>query len=575
MSGRAASRLLVQVEFDVEATMPDGVRLRSNIYRPARPGPWPVLLARIPYCKDRQAADLGLDPVQVAANGYIVVLQDVRGRFSSDGVWDPFVSEASDGAASVAWAASLPGSSGRVGMFGASYLGYAQWAAATQRPAALQAIAPRLAPIRADDGLVSRAGVLELGLLVAWLIDTGFDVADRVPGRDPAERTRAATRLVDELDGLSRGGYRELPLDPFGPISRVDSSPGFRTALASVDHPGSDRISLSEHAEVGVPALHVGGWFDIFLAETLRGYLAGSRSGSDQQLIIGPWTHLDHGPDVGDISFGRSSAETSIDGRESIEAIQLAWFDRHLKVRGEARSRAPVFIFVMGANRWREESEWPLARALPTNYYLRAGGRLSLEAPEAEDPDQYTYDPSDPAPTVGGSTLLTPEFRAGPIDQADLERRDDVLTYTTEALTTPTEASGPIVVHLWAASSARDTDFVARLCDVGPDRRSLNLADGIVRASHRKGPATGLDYLEPGRAYEFEIDLWATSHVFLPGHRIRVQVTSSSFPRWNRNLNTDEPWATSSSGLVATQDILHDARHPSRITLPVVPDPLA
>ena len=550
------------MEFDVPATMPDGTLLRANVYRPAGPGPWPVLLARIPYRKDGRSADLGLDPVQVASRGYIVVLQDVRGRYASDGDWDPFAQEVQDGPASVAWAANLPGSTGRVGMFGASYLGYAQWAAAIGRPAGLAAIAPRFAPIDAHDGLVSRGGAIELGLLAAWHLETGFDVAARALQHDRAGLAAAQVRLSAEIDGLAGGGYDELPTDSFGPIQRAPASPGFDAFVGTAKEPVADRISLVDRiATTSVPALHVGGWYDIFLGDTLRAYIERAGTGVEQRLLIGPWSHLEHGRPIGEQSFGVASEEGSMDLAESIEDVQVAWFERHLAGLDGQPQGSPVRLFVMGLNQWRDEPAWPLPDARPTEFYLRGGGRLAETPPAAnESPDGYAYDPSAAVPTVGGSTLMAAPFRAGPFDQQAIERRADVLTYTSDALSEPVEATGPINVHLWVSSSAPTTDFVARLCDVDPAGRSINLADGIVRVGQ---------LLEPR---EVAIDLWATSNVFLAGHRIRIDVTSSSFPRWDRNLNTVTPWTSLEVARVARQQVFHDIRHPSRVVLPVVPE---
>jgi putative CocE/NonD family hydrolase len=226
----------------------------------------------------------------------------------------------------------------------------------------------------------------------------------------------------------------------------------------------------------------------------------------------------------------------------------------------------------MGANVWRDEAEWPLARAVDTPFYLRQGRRLSVEQPGAEEPDRYDYDPADPVPTLGGAILMTPEYVRGPVDQRPIEERPDVLVYTTTPLERDTEVTGPIEVQLWATSSAPDTDFVARLVDIYPDGRSINLTDGIIRARYRDfrtGAPPSL--IEPGRAYEYAIDLWETSNVFKAGHRIGLHVTSSSFPWWDRNPNTGHPLGADAELRVAHQEILHDHTHPSYVRLPLIP----
>jgi putative CocE/NonD family hydrolase len=255
-----------------------------------------------------------------------------------------------------------------------------------------------------------------------------------------------------------------------------------------------------------------------------------------------------------------------------LHSVELRWFDHWLKGMDTGiMDEAPVKIFVMGANVWRDEAEWPLARALAVPFYLHSNGRLGLDIPEVEEPDAYTYDPADPAPTVGGATLLPPAFPSGPYDQRTVESRPDVLVYTTGVLERDLEVTGPVQVHLWAASSAPDTDFVVRLTDVFPDGRSINLADGIIRARYRdaaKGAAPSL--IEPGRPYLYIIDLWATSNVFKAGHCIRLQITSSSFPRWDRNPNTGHALGADAELAVAQQTILHDGNHPSFVLLSLV-----
>jgi putative CocE/NonD family hydrolase len=230
----------------------------------------------------------------------------------------------------------------------------------------------------------------------------------------------------------------------------------------------------------------------------------------------------------------------------------------------------PIRLFVMGANDWRDEQEWPLARAVDTPFYFHADGGLSRDMPDQERPDHFTYDPRNPVPTHGGALLMAPEFRSGPVDQRAIEARPDVLTYTTAALERDVEVTGPVSLRLWACSSAPDTDFVARLVDVYPDGRAYNLTDGIIRARYRDG-ASMAPLLEPGRPYEFKIDLWSTSNVFKAGHCIRLQVTSSNFPRWDRNPNTGHPFGQDDEMRTAEQTILHDREHPSWVMLPIVP----
>jgi putative CocE/NonD family hydrolase len=565
----------ITVEFDVPAFMRDGTVLRANVYRPAGRGPWPVLLTRTPYTKDLPGAGAVLDPVQAARRGYVVVVQDTRGRFRSEGEWYPFRHEADDGADTVAWAAGLPGADGQVGMFGASYHGFTQWAAAIRRPPALKAMVPFITWHDPLDGLTYRGGALELGTTASWTLQQGINVLFRRHAGDPAALSEALAVLVRHLDGLGRGGYRALPLAAFAPLRAQDVAPSFFDNLAApMDRERNEAWTIAgKHGLVDVPALNVGGWYDIYLNSTLAHYEAMRALGRPTRLLVGPWPHGAGRNPVGELNFGFGAQVAAIDLKTDLGALQLRWFDHWLKgLDTGIMAEPPVSLFVMGANVWRAEPAWPLARAADTPYYLRAGGLLSPEGPGAEAPDGFTYDPADPVPTRGGALLMPPEYPPGPFDQRPLEARPDVLVYSTPPLERATEVTGPVRVRLWAASSAPDTDFVARLTDVYPDGRSINLADGIVRARYRAfGSGAPPSLIEPGRAYAYGLDLWATSNVFAAGHRIRLQVTSSCFPRWDRNPNTGHAFGADAELRVARQEVLHDREHPSHVVLPLVP----
>jgi hypothetical protein len=323
-----------------------------------------------------------------------------------------------------------------------------------------------------------------------------------------------------------------------------------------------------------VPTFSIGGWYDIFLAGTLQGFRAMREQGRPAKLLIGPWSHGGMSNPIGERSFGFGAQAALIDRKIDLGSLQLRWFNHWLRgVDTGMLQEPPVQIFVMGINRWRFEDDWPLERARTVPHYLHAGGGLDRSAPTgSEAPDAYDYDPANPAPTRGGALLLTAQYPAGVWNQAGTEARDDVLVYTSGELAQDVEVTGPIAAHIWLATSAPDTDVVVRLCDVRPDGTSYNLTDGILRGRHR-GAASGRapSPLTPGEPTEFEVDLWATSNVFLAGHRIRVQVTSSNFPRWDRNLNTGRDEWGDAEMAVAHQQVLHDAEHPSRILLPVVP----
>ncbi len=564
----------ITVDFDVAAPMRDGTRLRANVYHPTE-GRWPVLLTRLPYGKDLPLGSSFLDPVQAARRGYVVVVQDTRGRFASEGDWYPMVNEPEDGFDTVAWAAGLPYADGQVGMYGASYFGFTQWSAATLGPPALKAMVPLITWDDPANGLAFRGGAFELGLQAGWQLQMGLDVLVRRHRADPASLGRTIAQVCHEFDALATEGYWSLPLAQLDPLRRTGVAPAFFDSVAApLDSPLAEPLRIrGKHDRIGVPTLNVGGWFDIFLSGTIAHFTAMRQRGVPTKLLIGPWSHSTQRNPVGELSFGFGAQASFIDLRGDFGSLQLRWFDHWLKgVDTGLLSEAPIRLFVMGANVWRDEQEWPLARAVETPLYLRAGGALSPAAPASEPPDEYVYDPAHPVPTHGGALLMPPEYPAGPMDQRDSESRPDVLSFTGPLLDRDTEVTGPVTVVLWAASSAPDTDFVARLVDVWPDGRAYSLTDGIVRARFRHWPRDAAPALiEPGRAYAYTIDLWATSNVFKAGHRIRLDVTSSCFPRWDRNLNTGEDPSSGTAMQAARQAILHDADHPSHVLLPIVP----
>ena len=547
----------VAIAFDVPAVMRDGVTLRANVYRPAGDGPWPTLLLRTPYRKDLFSgiAWCGIDPVEAARRGFLVAVQDTRGRFASDGEWDPLAFEAQDGFDTIEWAARLPGSNGRVGTYGGSYGGGTQWLPAIERPPSLAAICPVMTWSDPLDGLFARGGALELGLTVRWtLLATGLDHLTRTgAGED------ALDALVGDVDGLGDGEdvHWQLPVDRLPGLRRhsVPDLGGLR-ALEDPAVAAPFRVA-GRHGRVRVPSLHVGGWHDCFVQGTLDNYAAMVANGRPARLLVGPWTHERFSDPIGELRHGaRSDRDAAVHPHGDVKDLQLAWLREQLVDGYDAElPDAPVRIFVMGRDEWRDEREWPPARAVREQWFLRADGSLGREAADAEAASSdFAYDPANPVPTVGGPTVMWPAYPAGPLDQAPVEARPDVLVFTTEPLAEEVEVTGRVRVVLHAESSAPSTDWVARLCDVHPDGRSYNLCDGIVRVSE------GADRL--GRV---EIDLWSTSNAFLPGHRLRVHVTSSSFPRWDRNLNTGDQ--RSARVQTARQRVHHDG---SWIELPTI-----
>jgi putative CocE/NonD family hydrolase len=580
------------VEYDIPVTMRDGVVLRANIYRPVGEGKWPVLLLRIPYGKNLPLATSLFDPAQAACKGYVIIIQDIRGRYASEGEWEPNKNEWLDGVDTINWAASLPYSDGNVGMFGASYSGFTQWAPATHQPTALKAIVPMITFNNPLNGWRFRAGAFELGKSVYWHLQAvGMDVMMKQHQSSPdlSSLEQDLHALVQEIDTLGTRGYWSLPLKEFGPLKRTKMAPEFFDELEHpMDRAYVDSITLlGKHEQVKVPALNIGGWYDIFLKDTIENFRIMHQHGStpearQSKLLIGPWSHMNRTNTIGEINFGTIANSALIDLKSTMENVHLRWYDYWLKgIDNGVADEAPIKLFVMGANVWRDEYEWPLARAVETRYYLHSKGHantldgdgiLNPLSPQEEPADRYDYDPANPVITHGGAILMTSEFPAGPYDQRPTESRSDVLVYTTPPLEQDTEVTGPITVHLWAMSNAPDTDFVARLVDVHPEGYACNLTDGIIRARYRhfaQGEAPSL--IEPGKAYEYEIDLWATSNVFKQGHRIRLDVTSSNFPRWDRNLNTGHDLGIDAEGTVAHQTILHDAEHPSFVSLPIVP----
>ncbi len=564
------------IDKDVAMTTRDGVTLRADVYRPDGPGRFPVLLSRLPYDKRlrRRPGDIDV----FVERGYVVIMQDTRGRFASDGdEYYPLTWEAQDGYDAVEWAAGLPYADGRVGTMGQSYLGATQYLLAPTRPPHLRASFPASAPADFHQCWVYHSGgAFELGWQIPYAI---------LMARDTIARRGLTRTLWPELERelapaptpwappLSPEAYRRLPLMAWA--ERLE--PVARYLAEYLRHPEDGppwwRINVArQHRQIAVPMYHVTSWYDIFLHGGianfcgLRAEAMTETARAAQKLLIGPWAHLfpytsPTSTGTGDIDFGPAAL---IDLHE----VQLRWFDHWLKgIDTGILDEPPVKIFVMGDNRWRDEHEWPLARTRYTPFYLHRDGVLSPEAPGEEAADRFVYDPDDPVPTRGGNTLI---LAMGVQDQRPVEARPDVLVYTSAVLTEALEVTGPLVVTLHAASSAPDTDFTAKLVDVHPDGYARNLADGIVRARYRES-RTAPTLLTPGEVTKFTIDLWATSHVFLPGHRIRVEISSSNFPRFDRNLNTGEDQATGTRWQSARQTVFHDARYPSHVLLPVVP----
>jgi putative CocE/NonD family hydrolase len=576
---RAADQYAVVFERDVAVSMRDGVKLRADIYRPEAPGKFPVLLQRTPYNKYR-GVEFGL---KAAARGYVVIFEDVRGRYASEGEWSPFGNESNDGYDSVEWAAALPYSTGKVGMFGGSYVGATQMLAAIVHPPHLAGICPFITGSNYHDNWTYQGGAFEQWFNESW---TSLVLA-------PDTFNRTVTKHADVLTETRRLPLADFPLfDAEQLPSQSNSTPSLAPYfLEWLDHPGYDdywkRVSIEDHfSEITVPALHIAAWYDIFLGGSLRNYLGlKAQGGSEearrgQRLLVIVGGHAGDGPKIGALDFGPAS---KFDGDETT----LRWYDYLFKgAQNEFASGKPVNIFVMGSNQWRREDEWPLARARNTRYFLhstgaangstlggpeRVGqGALSLVAPTAEKPDHYIYDPADPAPTIGGPLCCTAlPTGIGPQDQWPAEARSDVLLYTSQAFAKDTEVTGPVSLELYVSSSAVDTDFTGMLVDVWPNGFAQNLTSGILRMRYRNSREKPEPAI-PGKTYHITLDLWATSNVFLTGHKLRLEVSSSNFPRFDRNLNTGEEQAHATRVVKATNVIFHDSAHPSALIVPVV-----
>jgi putative CocE/NonD family hydrolase len=578
------------VRFDakVPVRMRDGTTLYADVLRPVGRGKFPALLQRTPYDRTSPITRSFLVDVNRAAQrGYAVVLQDCRGRFASEGEFHTFVNEINDGYDTVEWAASQPWCDGNVGMFGGSYVGATQWLAAKSVPPSLKGIAPGVTASDYHEGWTYQGGAFELGFSLSWAMGLTGSNWDNLSRRYKGLNKRGLNKVLNTIDNLDPS-FRHLPLKDLPELKGEHT----KYYYAWLDHPEYDaywkKLSIEEsHSQIKAAAFSYGGWYDIFLGGTLQNYMRMRKMGATptarkgQRLLIGPWVHGGSaiefaGVPVGEYYFGVRSYSLSIDLHGRI----LRYYDHILKGQDNGvADEKPVTIFVMGDNVWRQEDDWPLKRAKDTRYYFHSRGKantaagdgmLSTESPGNETPDAFLYNPINPVPTKGGQLCCNDAYlNPGAFDQRLIETRPDVLCYSTPPLSRDVEVTGPVTVTLYAASSAPDTDFTAKLVDVGPDNSyARNLTDGIIRARYRKGGKPQL--ITPGEVYEYQIDLWATSNVFKKGHQIRVEISSSNFPRFDRNTNTGKPNNEDPGFVTAMQTVLHDSKHPSHIVLPIV-----
>ncbi len=561
----------IRLDNRVAVPMRDGVILYADIYRPAREGRYPVIVSRTPYSTERSPSSYA-SAVYYARRGYVFVYQDVRGRHESEGRWEPFRDDLEDGYDTIEWAAKQPWSNGKIGMEGGSYLGHVQWRAAQSRPPHLVTIFPRVASTSLYHDWITVNGGWRLAFNFGW---------GAVRQESRIMQNTGMHSMPAAPPGISYGqAVWHLPLTGMqGLLGR--NAQFYKDWLA---HPDYDdywrKVSVEEHFDkIDVPVHTMGGFFDIFAQGTLRGYEGVSKKGANAKarkgshMVIGPWEH-GISQKVGDMDWGEAAA---IDGN----ALTLRWFDFWLKgIDNGLDKEPPVKIFVMGRNQWRYENEYPLARTQYRPLYLNSegaangshgDGRLSWDKPSGDSAkDLYTYDPANPVPSLGGANCCGVSTVSGARDQRPNEHRGDILIYTSEPLESALEVVGPVKLKLWAASSAVDTDFVAKLVDVYPDGRAINVAEGILRARYRNGLSSP-EMLEPGKAYELEVDMIGTANSFEVGHRVRVHVTSSHFPQFSRNLNTGEPFGSGTAMKTADQTIYHSAMRASHILLPVIP----
>lgn len=581
------NRISVKFEADIPLMLRDGTITYVDIFRPDIEDKLPALLYRTPYNKgSSHARTYSLDAIKAAMHGYVVVIQDVRGRYSSGGEFYPFVNEMSDGYDSVEWVTGQPWCDGTLGMYGSSYSGATQWLAAKTNPPGLRAIAPGVTGSNYHDGWAWRGGAFQYAFNLWWTIGPLVTANWESLSNRHYLSSALFDILIDFKDNLMDHLMR-LPMEEI-PDLKGDFA---RYYFDWLQHSEYDEywkeISIEEsYSEITVPAFNYGGWYDIFLTGTINNYsqmkqvapTQNSREG--QRLLIGPWDHSNISSDVaGETYFGsNASAEYGIDLQQEL----LHYFDYWLKgKKGRLGEVSPVKIFIMGKNIWRDEQEWPLSRSDTTTFYLRSKGKANslngdgwldkVIPSDKELPDVYLFNPLDPVPTRGGSVLCEAGLLpSGAFDQTYVENRPDVLIFTTEPLDNEVEVTGPVVLRLYASSSAKDTDFTGKLVDVSPDGYARNITDGILRARYRSGREEPV-FINPGEIYEYVIDMGSTSNVFKTGHSIRLEVSSSNFPKYDRNANTGAPIGSDIQLVSALQTVYHNRTYPSCIELPVIP----
>ena len=541
----------IVTEFNLFTRMRDGVRLSTDVYRPRERRKWPTILIRTPY--DNNVTNFVDFGKRFAAWGYAVAIQDVRGRYDSEGEWYPSKNEGKDGNDTLKWLSHQKWCNGKVGMTGGSYNAMVQWDVAVLKPPNLKAMVSMVCPSDLFVNCWYREGTLGWGDTLRWLVH------------------------VDARVNQNLLAYNMRELYWHVPFKNVDEALGRHVAFWRdwIKHQTYDSYwkATSYHNRyhlVGVPVLHISGWYDDCADGNIHNYLSMKKNGrtalarNNQRLVMGPWAHhINESRKYGDMDFGATSL-VDLDG------LQKRWFDYWLKgIQNGVTAEPGVSIFVMGRNEWREEDDWPISRAKLTKFYfhskghansLLGDGRLSTKTPGEEPADAFDYDPDNPCP----SPINVNE----PDDRRPAERRDDVLVYDSERLSKPVEVTGNIFVELFAVSSAQDTDFVAHLVDVYPNGYAHPVADGIMTARYHNSIEKPENIL-PGKAYRYRINLWHTCNLFTKSHKVRVEISSADFPRYARNMNTGKPYGADLKGKLAHQEILHNSKHASNIELPI------
>ena len=570
----------IKFELDVKVPMRDGAKLSANIWRPDAEGKFPVIFMYNPY--DNTSRRMIEKAQYFVPRGYIFAAIDVRGRYDSEGAsylyWDPDWRNGKFDGQDVydchTWLGEQPWSTGKIGMTGGSYLGFVQWMGAPLANPYLTTLIPYVSPDDHYDNVFPN-GALQLSNSLNLLAILGNLTANNNNGLrsyfwdwDKLYRHLPIRTMDEALFGQTDILWQDL-------IDHPDNDHYWRFSVG--DRPRAGEMSAGKYPQVKVPTLNITGWYDQVSQATINNYLGMVHYGPEElrdqhHLLVGPWRHGVGPREVGDLDYG---PEADVD----FLPIELRWYDYWLKgIDNGMMDEPPVDIFVMGENRWRSEQEWTLSRAQETKYYFHSSGRANTRfgdgrldtTPPADEPtDSFVYDPEEPVPTYGGNVSMYPST-GGPRDQRAMQRRDDVLVYTSETLPKEIEVTGRILTQLYAASSATDTDFTAKLVDVHPNGYAQLLAEGIIRARYRNS-FKKQELLTPQEVYEYTVDLWSVSHVFQKGHKIQVEISSSNFPKYDRNPNTGHKYGEDAELEKATQTIYHDSQYLSHIILPVVP----